>query len=82
MDPLKLPLEDLLYLRLGAFLDHLSGRKVPDLYQVVRDQLDRALLRQALDRHQGQVGLAAEFLGLDRNTLARKLSRLKLAKAK
>ena len=27
-DPMKLPLEELLYLRLGDFLDQLHGRKV------------------------------------------------------
>src|SRR5262249_49121187 len=50
MDPLKLPLEQLLYLRLGQFFDQLNGRSVPDLYRVLLDQVDRAVLRQALER--------------------------------
>ncbi|MBX5481647.1 MAG: hypothetical protein IRZ16_07375 [Myxococcaceae bacterium] len=78
MDPLKLPLEELLYLRLGAFFDQLHGRKVPDLYKVLQEQVDRAVLRQALQRHHGQLGEAAKFLGVDRNTLARKAKKLKL----
>ncbi len=78
MDALKLPLEDLLYLRLGHFFDQLHGRKVPDLYRVLTDQVDRAVLRQAVERCDGQLGLAAEFLDVDRNTLSRKLRRLKL----
>jgi Fis family transcriptional regulator, factor for inversion stimulation protein len=78
MDPLKLSLEELLYLRLGHFLDQLSGRKVPELYRVLLDQMDRAVIRQALERNGGQLGSAAEFLGLDRNTLARKAKRLKV----
>jgi DNA-binding protein Fis len=78
MDPLKLPLEELLYLRLGHFFDQLKGRKVPDLYRVLLEQVDRAVLRQALERSAGQLFAAAEFLGLDRNTLSRKAKRLKL----
>ncbi len=79
MEPMKLPLEELLYLRLGHFFDQLHGRKVPDLYRVLMDQVDRAVLRQAIERSDGQLGVAAEFLGVDRNTLSRKVRRLKLA---
>ncbi|MHB8872632.1 MAG: helix-turn-helix domain-containing protein [Myxococcaceae bacterium] len=78
MDALKLPLEELLYLRLGHFFDQLHGRKVPELYRVLMDQVDRAVLRQAIERSDGQLGNAAEFLGVDRNTLSRKVRRLKL----
>jgi len=77
-DPMKLPLEELLYLRLGEFLDQLHGRRVPELYRVLLDQVDRAVLRQALERSEGQFSAAATFLGLDRNTLARKAKRLKV----
>lgn len=79
MDPLKLPLEELLYLRLGSFFDQLKGRSVPDLYRVLMDQVDRAVLRQALERADGQLSEAAKFLGMDRNTLSRKAKKLKLA---
>ena len=80
MDPLKLPLEELLYLRLGHFLDQLHGRRVPDLYRVLLDQVDRAILRQALERADGQLQQAAELLDVDRNTLSRKAKRLKLVR--
>ena len=79
MDPLKLPLEELLYLRLGHFFDQLDGRKLPGLYKVLLDQMDRAVLRQALERNEGQLGAAATFLGVDRNALSRKAKRLKVA---
>lgn len=74
-----MPLEELLYLRLGLFFDQLHGRRVPDLYKVVMDQVDRAVLRQAMERAEGQVSAAAQFLGVDRNTLARKVKRHKLS---
>lgn len=78
MDPLKLPLEELLYVRLGRFFDQLEGRKVPGLYRVVLEQVDRAILRQALERSGGQLLDAAAFLGVDRNTLSRKAKKLKV----
>lgn len=73
-----MPLEELLYLRLGQFFDQLKGRKVPGLYRVLMDQVDRAVVRQALERAEGQLLQAAAFLDLDRNTLSRKARRLKL----
>lgn len=79
-DPLNLPLEELLYLRLGRFLDQLDGQKVPDLYRVLLEQMDRAVFRQALERSGGQLNEAAVFLGVDRNTLSRKVTRLKVGK--
>lgn len=78
LDPLKLPLEELLYRRLGSFFDQLEGQKVPDLYRVLLEQVDRAVLRQAIERAGGQVSAAADFLGVDRNTLSRKARRLRL----
>jgi DNA-binding protein Fis len=78
MDASKHSLEEVVYQRLGVFFDQLHGRKVPDLYKVLMDQVDRAVLRQALERSDGLVGDAAHFLGVDRNTLARKAKRLKV----
>ncbi|HXX29244.1 MAG TPA: helix-turn-helix domain-containing protein [Myxococcaceae bacterium] len=75
---MKLSLEELVYLRLGHFLDQLHGRRVPELYRTLLDQVDRAVVRQALERSAGQLSAAASFLGLDRNTLARKVKRLKV----
>jgi DNA-binding protein Fis len=82
LDPLKLPLEELLYLRLGQFFDQLDGRRLPGLYKVLQDQVDRAVIRQALERNDGQIGAAADFLGIDRNALSRKAKRLKVAPRK
>jgi DNA-binding protein Fis len=78
MDPLKLSLEELLYVRLGHFFDQLNGQAVPGFYQVLLEQVDRAVLRQALERFDGQFGAAAKFLGVDRNTFARKAKRLRV----
>ena len=82
LDPLKLPLEELLYLRLGQFLDQLGERRLPGLYRVLQDQMDRAVLRQALERCDGQLSVAATLLGVDRNTVSRKVKRLKVVTKK
>ena len=44
--------------------------------QTAIDAVDRALFRQALERCNGNRSKAAEILGLNRNTLARRLSEL------
>ena len=78
VDAMKMPLEELLYQRLGHFFDQLQDSQVPDLYRVVLDEVDRAVFRQAIERNGHQLNQAAEFLGIDRNTLARKVKRLNL----
>lgn len=51
----------------------LSG---PDARQTAVDALERALFAQALDRCNGNRSRAADLLGLNRNTLARRLAEL------
>ena len=48
----------------------------PDARQVAVDSVERALFSQALDRCNGNRSKAAELLGLNRNTLARRLAEL------
>ena len=53
-----------------------SALSAPDARQLAMDAVDRALFRQALDRCGGNRSKAAELLGLNRNTLARRLNEL------
>lgn len=71
-------LEDLTYERLEVFLARLQGRRVPGLYKMILGQVERALLRAALNRTGDHLGEAAKLLDLDRNTLARKAKALGL----
>lgn len=48
----------------------------PDARQVAVDSVERALFAQALDRCNGNRSKAADMLGLNRNTLARRLAEL------
>lgn len=70
-------LEELCAQRLVSLLDRLGDETLPDLYQTVIAQVERALFRVAIERT-GGVGAAAELLGIHRNTLARKLTQLGL----
>jgi len=73
-------LEEICAEKFSSLLDRLGGETFPDLYDTVIAQVERALFRVALGRA-GNVGAAAELLGIHRNTLARKLARLGLRSA-
>ena len=70
-------LEEVCYSRLAAVLDRLGEERLPGLHGTVIAEVERALLRLALERA-GSVAAAADVLGLHRNTLARRLEELGL----
>lgn len=70
-------LEQLCADKIQGLLDRLGEETLPDLYDTVIGEVERALFRVALERA-GSVGGAAELLGIHRNTLARKLAQLGL----
>ena len=76
--PIDLPLGAMVRERLSALLGRLEGRPVPQLYRVVLEEVERGIFGAALDRANGEVGLAARLLGVDRNTVARKAKALGL----
>lgn len=70
-------LEEVCYTRLSSVLDRLGNERLPGLHGTVIAEVERALLRLALERA-GSVAGAADVLGLHRNTLARRLEELGL----
>ena len=72
--------EELCYERLGAFLDRLGDQRLPALHATVIGEVERALLRLAMERG-GSLGAAAALLDVHRNTLSRRLEELGLRRA-
>lgn len=77
----RVPLEDLAFedmvkAKLGGFLARIDGYPVRDLYDNVIARVERPLFDLVLARTGGNQLKAAELLGLNRNTLRKKLADL------
>jgi len=55
------------------YLDDLDGHKVNDLYNVVLNEVEPALLNVVMHHVDGNQSQAAEILGISRATLRKKL---------
>ena len=51
------------------------------LYDDARRELEKMFISRALQRSKGNVGDAAELLGIHRNTVARKMSEYRIRRA-
>jgi two-component system nitrogen regulation response regulator GlnG len=72
-------LEDLIERKLALeFLDAPGGMPPPGLYDRIVEEVSRPLIRLTLDATRGNQVRAAEVLGLNRNTLRKKISDLGL----
>jgi DNA-binding protein Fis len=76
----ELSIEKLIRDRVALMLSRLGDAHVADLYELVMRETERGLLGLMLDRCRGNRGLAAEQLGLHRNTLRQKIDKLGLAR--
>jgi Fis family transcriptional regulator len=63
---------------LDEYFRRLEGEPPHGIYDMVIAHVERALLTSILDRSNGNLTLAAEMLGLNRNTLRAKLAKHKL----
>lgn len=68
-----LPFDDLVYRRLEPFVRQL-GEGATDLYRTVMAQVERPLILLALQRTGGNQIQAAQLLGINRNTLRKKIA--------
>jgi DNA-binding NtrC family response regulator len=50
-------------------------------YEDARRELEKMFIARALQRTKGNVGVAADMLGLHRNTIARKISEYRLKRS-
>ncbi|HEY8369820.1 MAG TPA: sigma-54 dependent transcriptional regulator [Thermodesulfobacteriota bacterium] len=71
-----LSLEELLEVKLRRFLDQMEGLSLSGIYAQVIEVVERPLLKLILERTGGNQVRAAEILGINRNTLRKKLSLL------
>lgn len=74
----RVPLEDLSFeemvaSKLAGFLERMDGYPVKDLYEKVLERVERPLFDLVLAKTGGNQVKAAEILGLNRNTLRKKL---------
>jgi DNA-binding NtrC family response regulator len=79
----RVPLEDMAFedmvkAKLAGFLRRMDGYEVHDLYEKVVQRVERPLLELVLQYTGGNQVKAAEILGLNRNTLRKKLAELSL----
>jgi two-component system nitrogen regulation response regulator GlnG len=69
-------LEDLVRAKLRSFLDRIRGYHVEDLHSQVLGQVERPLLELILEHTRGNQLQAARLLGINRNTLRKRIQAL------
>jgi two-component system, NtrC family, nitrogen regulation response regulator GlnG len=72
----EMPLETLVEARLRPFLERLGDRPPEGLHDVIMQPVERALLRVVLEHAGGNQLEAARILGINRNTLRKRLREL------
>ena len=63
---------------LERYFKDLDGEKPRSIYDMVMRNVERPLLEVILDQAEGNQTIAAEMLGINRNTLRKKIQALKI----
>lgn len=63
---------------LERYFKDLDGEKPRAVYEMVLKNVERPMLEIVLDRAEGNQSMAAEMLGINRNTLRKKIQTLKI----
>jgi len=71
-------LEDLVHSKLESFIDQIKGYEMNDLYPIVLERVERPLIQLVLKKTRGNQVRAAQILGINRNTLRKKINQLKI----
>jgi two-component system nitrogen regulation response regulator GlnG len=71
-------LEDLVDLKLRASMNGIEGLDKGDIHAMVLEQVERPLIRLVLEKCRWNQVKAADVLGINRNTLRKKISELKI----
>lgn len=78
----EIPFEELLRARLDPVVQLVFRGKVSHVHDHILEATSRVLIEIALTKTGGNASQAAEILGVSRNTLARRVSKLEVASAK
>ena len=63
---------------LESYFKDLDGTKPRSIYDMVLKNVERPMLEAVLDHAEGNQTVAAEMLGINRNTLRKKIQALKI----
>jgi two-component system nitrogen regulation response regulator GlnG len=74
----RMPFEEMVRSKLRGFLERSKGHTIEGLYDEVIARVERPLIELVLEQTAGNQVRAAEILGLNRNTLRKKISDLKI----
>ncbi len=75
----QISLEKLVKSKLEVILEqHKAGGRVKNLYNQVLEQVEKPMIELALNVHAGNQIKTAEFLGINRNTLRKKITIYKI----
>ncbi|MEY2341756.1 helix-turn-helix domain-containing protein [Acidithiobacillus sp. IBUN Pt1247-S3] len=68
-------LRECIFHQVARYFADLGSELPRDLHQQVMEEVERALLEKVLRQCDGQRGIAAQCLGINRNTLSKKIQR-------
>jgi len=74
----KESIEDIIAAKLKPFIDRTCDKGNQDLYDFIMPFMERPLIRLVLEKTRGNQVQAAEVLGINRNTLRKKIKELKI----
>jgi two-component system nitrogen regulation response regulator GlnG len=74
----EIALEEIVRKKLASFLSKWDGYDVSDLHEAVMNRVEKPLLELILEKTKGNQIRAAKMLGINRNTLRKKIQELKI----
>ena len=74
----EMSLEDIIRLKLKEYFRQTAGVEPSDLYSLILERVERPLIELTLERTNGNQLQAASILGINRNTLRKKIALLKI----
>jgi two-component system nitrogen regulation response regulator GlnG len=75
----SLSLEEVIYHKLEDYFQRTAGVEVDNLYSLLLERVERPLIELTLKKTRGNQIRAAEMLGINRNTLRKKIADLRIS---